>query len=170
MKKVRVLCVGLLLLGMLSGCTSFLLRNRHPSDQPGTTWRTEDGTVVFSVKEYDPSGYGYIQTEEGKVDIVISMGMTTSMILISYADEHANTGENQPIPTFARWTTESVRKNTFVVRVNETVYFEPGQLLTFHKVPEQLSTTSETTYPPLPPELDIIGLNGDNTTENRSLS
>ena len=133
MKKLRVLCIGILLLGMLFGCTSFYLRNRHPSDQPGTTWRTEDGSVVFSVKENGPSGYGYIQTEEGKVDIVISMGMTTSMILISYAEDYANLEELQPLPTFARWDTESVREDRFVVKVIETVYFEPGQLLTFHK-------------------------------------
>ena len=140
MKKLCILCVLYLVLSILSGCTSFYLRNRHPSDQPGTTWRTEDGSVVFSVKEYDPSGYGYIQTEEGKVDIVISMGMTTSMILISYAEDHANLEELQPLPTFARWDTESVRADTFVVKVIETVYFEPGQILTFHKDPEQGAT------------------------------
>ena len=59
--------------------------------------------------------------------------MNVSIIHVSYADVFFNTKENEVLESFALWDTVSVGKNKFVARVKKTVYFEPGQILTFYK-------------------------------------
>lgn len=105
------------------------------ADQYNTTWRTEDGRVVFRVGEAwnDPIRC-FIETEEETVEVILEMSRLVSMIEIAYPEDVEKMAENEPFPGFAMWSWTEWDKTTLVVTVKETIYLEPGQELVFHRV------------------------------------
>ena len=129
------LCI-IVLIVTLHGCVSPYMKANIPCNQPGTTWSTEDGTVVFYVEEDRSFVHGYIQTEDGKVEVVITMSHLTSDLHISYKDDFYSAAEDDPVPHFALWKYSKVQKDVFVVEVLHSVFFQSGDILTFYKIDE----------------------------------
>ena len=121
------------MIGILCSCVSPYIAANIPCNQPGTMWSTADGTVTFSVEEKASFVQAQIITEAGAIDIVIAMSATTSDLHIAYKNDFDSMKEEDPFPHFALWRYQEVEKDHFVVEVLHTVYFQPGEILTFYK-------------------------------------
>lgn len=123
---------------LMSGCQyrkKFVYDN-HPSEQLGSTWVSDDGTVIFY---RDPERdrfpiYGTLQTEDEIVDIVISMGPQATIVEIGLADAVYAQEENQPFASFAYGHGYVVSEDEFAIEISEAEkYFEHGQRLAFYR-------------------------------------
>lgn len=145
-KWIRRIWVGMVLLAVIatlcvSGYTLVVLCKTRggydgsfAADQYNTTWRTEDGRVVFHVGEdyHDPIRC-YIKTEEGTVEVILALSRLATMIEIAYPEAVEELAENEPFPGFAVWRWTDWDKTTLVVTVEETKYLEPGEELIFYR-------------------------------------
>ena len=130
-KTITLLCVCMI---FLSGCRFHpLMHNHNPVKQPGTTWETEDGRVIFSVSDDDlPNIIGQIHTEDSDVSIQLHIGLYSSVFEVTYKVYEQQ--RDQLIIADEIWNTCTVTKNKFVVEIIESNYFEEGEVLTFYKV------------------------------------
>ena len=145
-KMIRRIWVGIVLLAVIatlcvSGYSLFVLCKTRggydgsfAADQYNTTWRTEDGRVVFHVGEdYDDPILCYINTADGTVEVILRMSRLTTNISIAYPEDVQTQEENEPFPGFATWRWTDWDKTTLVVTVEETKYLEPGEELVFYR-------------------------------------
>ena len=136
MKKLQLIIIlvimtvaMLALSALLIYCNPVIRYRNHPSKQPGTTWRTEDDKIVFTISKEDGHGYGVMQTEDGSVEVVLLIGLPTAPIHVCYASQIAQLPENEPVTPFAEWKIMSYRHNRFEVKVST----EDNKVLVFYK-------------------------------------
>ena len=118
------------------GYNIYLTRNYFPNKQPGTTWVTEDGKVAFCANEYD--GYGTIQTEDGPVEIAVTLHYTVP-VHFYYKEDYQQLDEGKQLvgPRFAWGWGDVKNDHKFVVEITSAdEYFEAGEKLVFYKVEE----------------------------------
>jgi len=135
-KLIIFLSILVLLTVFLQGCPSPTTSERHPTNQPNTTWVTDDGKVTFCVGSDDSLSplYGVVETENGSVEIVISMSSLTSFVAISFNDAGQTQTINQPITSFAHGQGRTNSKDEFIIEITfAECYFENGELLVFHR-------------------------------------
>ena len=139
MKKVKqiiFLCVFVFLITLLQGCPSPITSSRHPTSQPGTTWSTDDGKVTFCVDSSDTLSpvCGVVKTEDGDVEIVVSMSTNISFVEISFGDAYKAQKDDQPVVSFAHGQGKTNSKDEFVIEIaSAECFFETGEMLVFHK-------------------------------------
>lgn len=123
---------------LMSGCQyrKVFVYDNHPAGQLGSTWVSDDGTVMF-YRDPDRNRfpiYGTLQTEDEIVDIVISMGPQVTFVEIGLADAVYAQKENQPFASFAYGHGYVVSEDEFTIEISEAEeYFEHGQRLTFYR-------------------------------------
>lgn len=137
-REIMILPCVLLTVVLLSIFIHFLMPGLHPTEQPGTTWSTKDGTIVFFVPDKDaPLGtvpYGTVKTDNGIIDVVFAMSNLAGGVDV-YTPEDYTMLQNKEIAFPVEfWTEVSVQTDCFVVRVISTIYFEEGQEIVFFKV------------------------------------
>jgi hypothetical protein len=132
-------CLILLLCLVLQGCPSPLTANNHPTSQKGTEWVSENGKVRFAIDpgEYLTPYYGTVETENGPVEIVISLSTHVTLVDFVLAEDF---DIEKPLVTFARGQGDVNGKDEFVVRITSSnnEIFEVGEILVFHKVKTEL--------------------------------
>ena len=136
MKKLSLLCLIIILLSTLSGCPNPRVAANHPCMQFDTTWVTADGRAEFYVPEndWDIDIEGLIRADSECVEIILS---TTYLVprVSAIKKEHIN--DNRPFDeenVIERWELVNIKPGKYTVRVEETTYFTPGEILTFYCV------------------------------------
>ena len=136
MKKLSLLCLIVILLATLSGCPNPWVAANHPCMQLDTTWATADGRAEFYVPENDWGAdiEGLIRADSEFIEIILS---TTYLVprVSAIKKEHIN--DDRPFDEeniIERWESVYVKPGKYTVRVEETTYFTPGEILTFYCV------------------------------------
>ena len=131
MKKLIVILICVAVIFCVLIIKVELKENQLPFNQLGTSWCTEDGQVSFSVpqKKYDPIiGEMYLNGKETAIQLFVGgFDWTTDVTYRLY-----NYGEVVYPDEF--WHPKKIRKDEFVVVVEDSDYFEEGEVLTFYKV------------------------------------
>lgn len=149
MKKsvwIPLVCIGAIIATLLTAVAVFLgimvynkenRYNNHPSQQPRTTWATEDGKVELYFHGH--VGHGTIQTAEGPVEVAVTTSVQASQVDFYYEDEYQKmTGSTEPWGHGFAWGWGEVKNNhKFVIEITSAdKYFEAGEILAFYKVEE----------------------------------
>lgn len=138
MKKIFVLVLSMIFVLVLMVGVDAVLFAPHPTEQPGTIWSTTDGRVSICIPNKDaPLGtipYGTIKTEGNTVDLVFAMSNHAGCVAVFFPEDHNALGHGVPVDYIEFWTEVSIWENCFVVRVQNTTYFEENTELVFYKV------------------------------------
>ena len=144
MKRLIAVMLMIALCLSLSGCFIGDIMNHYfygyliygPMSQPGTTWRSEDGKIQFSVvrietespsEDYVVDASGTMETVDGCIDIQFEF-VKNQIIIGSKID-----------PTLALEIggADFTRDDQFTVTFNKmTTYLEEGAVITFYRVDE----------------------------------
>ena len=110
------------------GCSKIFAT--FPSAQPGTTWSTDDGKVSFYVgkKTGDPI-YGYIETQDGPVEIILVMSKQVSYIGIEYLDSAPEIDDDSIKHAVEIWHYSDYSNDSIEITVFKSEYFDVGQKL-----------------------------------------
>ena len=138
MKKISLLFLILILLVSLSGCPYPWVYVNHPCNKYDTTWSTADGKSAFYIPEDLPNTIGLIYTNEGLVPFYYYANTIDDVVYLDVKDNfdmaeleyHVESSENH----FEAWRAISVKPGKYTVRVEESTYFTPGEILTFYCV------------------------------------
>lgn len=143
---------------VMTGCPNPLVFEYFPSEQPGTTWRTEDNRIVFTIPECEelpnptriteevngrissylidtaPKPTGTLETNGRRNEIVFYMFYDGPGVILYDLEDYRSSYGHYSTP-LEEWTVEFYSSDKFVVRVSEHCYsfFEPGQKLVFYK-------------------------------------
>ena len=110
-----------------------------PCNQVGTTWRSGDGKIQFTIVEPTPTvddngieyngkrhGVGTMQTDSGCMDITFYTGLFGEVYILDSADTTIEKGEG-----------DFKHNDQLTVTFNEkTTYLEEGAVITFYRVDE----------------------------------
>ncbi len=113
-----------------------------PCEQLGTYWSTEDGHVSFSVPtSADEPIVGALRLGEEEKIIQLFMGGITWGVDVTYKLYD----KEDVIYPDEFWDAKKVQKDTFVVAVRDSDYFEEGEVLVFHKIGEKSAACASAT-------------------------
>ena len=135
MKKTVLLCLVVILLATISGCPNPRVYANHPCMQYDTTWARTDGKVTFYIPESYTEGThteGCIFEDTKCVEIILDTSYLFSLVSV-IEKEHIN--DDYPFDDeniIEEWETLHVKPGKYTVRVEETTYFTPGEILTFY--------------------------------------
>lgn len=150
-KKVKIICLILVLIISLSGCMNPIIEERKPSNQITSMWESEDGSIQFHVAR------GYEKTEEDTIDerrteirgFVIEIPGTmvingeiiefcavfgspdTTMEL--YPMEYVDTFSFVGADSYGELQCKFKSKRHFVATVEKSTYLEEGQKIHFYR-------------------------------------
>lgn len=125
---VVVLFIALTLYGMYI----YRYEGKRPSDQPGTEWISEDGSIKFYVDE-NLYATGSMNIKDTEIPFIFSGEIRGERIHI-YAIEAKGREGLYPEERYETWRGNFKRKDKFTVTVEETTYFKVGQKITFYRV------------------------------------
>lgn len=133
MKKIIVLFLICLITIINFGCVSPFIKYKHPSEQKYSTWVSDDGNISFCVEGESYPVYGTMKTNDGNIDILISMSaQAPSIISVFPADSSVeDISEDRYIED---WWVEEYHKDSFIVVVNDGTNYEEGTQITFYRV------------------------------------
>lgn len=149
MKKtvwIPLVCIGGVIVtffAVLAVCLGIMAYNKkntwqhHPSEQPRTTWVTEDGKVELYFHGH--VGHGTIQTAEGPVEVAVTTSVQSSRVAFYYEDEYQQMiSSDQPMGFgFAQGWNDVKNDHKFVIEITSAdKYFEAGEKLVFYKIEE----------------------------------
>ena len=129
---IALVCV-IILTPFIFGKMYHISIDNIPTSQKNTTWISEDKTIVFSVNEnYDVAGYLY-DDEHNKIEFFLTIGrdMNVHLYPISVLDEDYIRESER----FEYWKCGYfLNEDKFVAKVEESMYFQKGERITFYKV------------------------------------
>ena len=149
MKKVlSLILLTLTLLGSLLSCGNTPWKGNRPGDQPGTAWRSEDGTIVFTASgNYGADGTIMVNSESGAltVDVHFSFGPATYIYVFRKPEDGENTPfsietdpNGNPIASdylrLESWRGDFTEKDRFTATVEKSTYFTEGQKINFFRI------------------------------------
>ena len=130
-----LICIFLLTNILLTGCPSPFVYGRHPTEQPGTIWRSEDGNIEFYVPKDETDPVGTMKVNGETLDILIYMWTVEPSVSIhlrsvaeTYTDHHITE------PMILDGDSQVISKDTFHITVWTSPYFQEGDTIVFHKV------------------------------------
>lgn len=147
MKKsvwIPLVCIGAIVATLLTVAAVFLgimaynkknTYQHHPSEQPRTTWATEDGKVELYFHGH--VGHGTIQTAEGPVEVAVTTSVQASQVVFYYEDEYQQMISSDQLMGFgfAQGWSDVKNDHKFVIEITlADKYFEAGEKLVFYKV------------------------------------
>ena len=148
-KRLMILSYILVVILLFSACDNPITYHRKPSGQPDSKWRSEDGSVVFTIGGYTEletvvvgngrvvpaivySGEpGTIFTEDGPINIFVHFSAGTSISVTSEVDDSGNDH------CYEVWNCSYKSKKHFIATVQETTFFEVGQKIEFYRIDEE---------------------------------
>ena len=139
MKKQKIMiALALVLIVLTILGINELTPGLHPTEQPGTTWSTEDGAVTFHIPDHNaPLGtptYGVINSNNDTINVAFAMSNLAGVVGAYTPEDYTKLQNGEVAFSFETWTEVSIKENRFVVRVTSTTYFNEGQELVFFKV------------------------------------
>ena len=140
MKKNKILyflCLLILICFSLQGCKSPFVTYRFPRGQSNSVWSTQDSSIVFYVGNnlIDPI-YGKMETEDGSIEIEVSMSDLVSMVDFYRKEDRINPSADLP-KSFAYGHGKVISRKVYQVEFTSAdAYFETGQILTFYRIQE----------------------------------
>ena len=140
MKKNKTLyfsCLLILICISLQGCKSPFVTYRFPRGQSNSVWSTKDNSIVFYVGNnlIDPI-YGKMETEDGSIEIEVSMSDLVSMVDFYRKEDRINPSADLP-KSFAYGHGKVISRKVYQVEITSAdAYFETGQILTFYRIQE----------------------------------
>lgn len=134
-----------LLMPCLQGC--FDDDSNAPYYYPLSKWQSTDGSIIFYMGD-DRIGYGTIITKEETVDVYFTFNFERQIFCNKISDYWVP----HSVETLELWSTKC-RDKSFTATVSETTYFEPGQIIVFELVEENIDE-SEVPYPPNPDNIE----------------
>lgn len=124
------LCVALVILF----CTKYKsYLGKRPLDQPGTTWVSEDRSIVIHVGE-NHQGRGTIDLANGTIQFIYCDGLGVEIEL--YSIEAEGRLGLYPEERYESWRGNFARDDYFVATVQETTFFKVGEEIAFYRVDE----------------------------------
>ena len=129
MKKIILLFPLLVFLLLLAGCPAPWILENHPSSQRDTTWTTADNRVQFYIPKDYSDMTGEFRSSNSEVLFQISFGPYDPYVSIyAWRGEESVIRDNE----IELWKSISVKPGKYTVRVEETTYFTPGEILAFY--------------------------------------
>ena len=125
-KFIIFICVLVSLTLFLTACPSPFAFGKHPTEQPGTTWRSSDGRVTFYIHA-DKSVTGTIIAGEDTIDIELSMWNLETGIGVYMSDDRS------AVPV-EEWQSQVISDSEFHVTVVRAKYLEQNETLVFYRV------------------------------------
>ena len=131
MKRIILIIVCVIVVsGLIIKIEGVMEKKWLPSEQPGTNWSTEDGLAVFSVPNNNSEPIiGKIQADGKETPIQLFMGGLVWTIDVTYKLY----SEGEIVYPDEFWHPQKVSKDTFVVTVEGSAFFEEGETLVFYK-------------------------------------
>lgn len=128
MKRITAIILCALIVFSFSGCKYWI--GKRPSDQPLTSWVSEDGNIFFSIDEMG-GGHGTMCVNGEKIEIYVAFGPTveTDILLADQVDD-----EGIHWPPLERWVGDYIFEDRFIVEVSESTYFQVGDKIRFDRV------------------------------------
>ena len=129
MKVLKLLTSVVLIVFVLNGCISPKWRAGHPSQHPGSTYVSEDGSMTIIIEEDTDTHKGYFEYNGECIDVVYTgIKITSNMITMKSIEQYESNSEEDIV----RFRYVTVYKNRFIVEVvDDFEYFEEGERITF---------------------------------------
>ena len=131
MKKIICIVLILVMSFSLYGCFYRAYLGKRPSDQPGTEWVSEDGSIIM--RSVDNVVVGTMTFDDKVIDVHITNDSPTGTWLYLYPASVLDEGVIITSP-YEKWSCSYKSKEKFVATVKETTFFEEGQTITFRRV------------------------------------
>ena len=120
---------------VLYGMYIYRYEGKRPSEQPGTDWISEDGSIKFYVDE-NLYATGSMNIKDTEIPFIFSGEIRGERIHI-YAIEAKGREGWYPEERYETWRGNFKRKDKFTVTVEKTTYFEVGEKITFYRVDDE---------------------------------
>lgn len=141
MKKTNIILISIaILMSALLLYYQYLTTGQLPAEQPGTTWATVDGSVVFCVIEDETFGTvssGYLSTGNMHIDVHFVMSVLDGGVDVYTKEDYSTLISDGVAYPIESWAAVSVDVDRFVVRVTNSTYFSKGQELILFKIDPQ---------------------------------
>lgn len=140
MKRIFLVIMAMIVTVMLTGSLRYcaVQRNR-PVDQPGSKWRSEDGSIYFEVGDWSSeslAGIGKMKIgEEETLDIYVATGLGSDIVI--YPLENVTPEGVVKLPYIEYWIGDFHRKDRFTATVKKTTYFSVGEKVKFYRVDDE---------------------------------
>ena len=124
-KTISVFIYLVVLTTTITGCMTQKWTNQHPSNQPNTTWETEDEKVSFTIEDNSELHYGTIKTNAGEIKMVFEIKITSNMILgktINYDLEYTE-----------QYRFSDLSEDTLWVEIVASDHYPAGERILFNK-------------------------------------
>lgn len=134
-RMIRIAFVTVLFL-LLPGFFWPWYLDNYPTSQHDTTWATEDCSAAFYIPVDELFDYAECRldvAEDMSLYIDLGPGVSTINIALQSVVEN-NAGRMYMESYIEHWWVTSVKPGKYTVRVEETTYFTPGEILTFYCV------------------------------------
>lgn len=132
MKRILIL-IPILLLVLLtcSACENPIVSKRKPCNQPNTKWKSEDGSIVFTVdSNHYSTGTMIVDNDVIEFSMVNTMGTGMCLFAPEVLDTKVDTEEDE----YEYWECSFKNKKKFIATVERTTYFNIGDKITFYRV------------------------------------
>ena len=137
MKKAVIILLVLAISVFLCGCPSKTKTKEmemSPQFQPETYWMSEDKTFMFHV-DANYNDFGIIYTGTEIVNVCLYMDWSMNSFKVCNRDDfNAETGRVESVEYFEKGKYKIISDSEFTFTFNETMFFDTGDQLTFHKV------------------------------------
>ena len=133
--KNKYFSILIIILLFCSACQNPIVAARRPTSQANTKWKSEDGSIVFSVDNNNlATGEMIIDNETIEFCLSTDFGIDMYLFPIDVLNEDG------PIDTSDRyelWICSYKSKEKFVAKVEETTFFNIGDKITFYRESER---------------------------------
>ena len=124
----------IVILFLLSGCVNPWVFKNHPTTHLNTTWSTAHCDVQF----YIPADYsgvrGMIQAYPKDVSVNLDISPYYSIVNIVEMKNLQEGNRYSDKDCLEKWRVLAIKPGKYTVRIEETTYFTPGEILTFYCV------------------------------------
>ena len=136
MKRMIRIAFVIVLFLLLPGFFWPWYQDNYPTYQNDTTWATEDCSAAFYIPVDELFDYAECRLDvSGDMSLYIDLGPGVSTINIALQSVVENNAGRMYMESYIEhWWVISVKPGKYTVRVEETTYFTPGEILTFYCV------------------------------------
>lgn len=132
MRKIFLCLLIVCITVVCCSCQNLFTYDWKPCNQPVTSWKSEDGSIEFSVPEEGGRAPGRMLVGGDTVEFYMTNDMGNGMHLrpLECMKKEVITQDD----TFEYWTCSFRGAKKFVATVEKTTYFKVGDKITFYRV------------------------------------
>lgn len=108
---------------------------KRPCDQPGTTWKSDDGNITFSIDELG-AGKGWININDESIAIAVSIGPATGLDIYPLSGVVQDEESRRILGDICleHWLGTFKKDSEFIAEVKESTYYSMGDKIHFYRV------------------------------------